>query len=112
MAEDKKSPSVKPAGTVDLTGKPPRATVTAAPTLAERVLYADGVQGISVRAGVARIDLYQVTASASSKEAERRVVTQRLALPASALGELARSLKALDEAMRKARAARTEKPEG
>ena len=108
MAEDKKSLSTKAAGTVDVTGKPAPAksgaSVTAAPTLAERVLYADGVQGISVRAGVARIDLYQVTAAASPNEAERRLVTQRLALPVSALGELARSLKALDEAVRKARA--------
>lgn len=108
MAEDKKNSPAKSAGTVDVTGKPVRPNVTAIPTLAERVLYADGVQGISVRAGVARVDLYQVMAPASSKEPERRLVTQRLAMPASALGELARSLKALDDAVRKARAPKQE----
>ena len=61
-----------------------------------------------MRAGVARIDLYQVVAPASAREPERRLVSQRIALPLGALGELARSLSAIDDAMRKARTPKQE----
>ena len=106
MAEDKKASPAQPASTIEVNGKPASARATVAPGFAENVLFADGVQGISLRAGVARIDLYQVLAPASSGQPERRLVTRRIAVPIAALGELARSLKAIDEAVRKARSSK------
>ena len=106
MAEDKKISPVKSTGSVEVTGKPERPRVTLAQGFTDDVLYADGVQGISLRAGVARIDLYQVMAPPSGKEPEQRVLTRRIAVPVNALGELARSLAAIDGAMKKARAAK------
>ena len=58
-------------------------------TLADRVLYADGVHGIALRGGVAQIDLYQIVTPGNDKQPEQRVISQRIALPLNALNELA-----------------------
>lgn len=76
--------------------------VTYAADLASRAVYADGIHGVSVRGGVARIDLYQVVLPAADKEPEQRVVSHRLVLPLPALGELAAMLYSMRQALQKA----------
>ena len=75
-------------------------------TLADRVLYADGVHGIALRAGVAQIDLYQVVTSGNDKQPEQRVISQRLALPLNALNELAGILGKINQSVSSAQAAK------
>lgn len=66
------------------------AKVAIAPSLAQNVIYADGVHPLAVRAGVGRLDLYQVLAA--DVKSESRVVTHRIVLPMVAINELLRML--------------------
>lgn len=75
-------------------------------TLADRVLYADGVHGIALRGGVAQIDLYQVVTPGNDKQPEQRVISQRLALPLNALNELAGILGKINQSVSSAQAAK------
>ena len=78
-------------------------------TLADRVLYADGVHGIALRGGVAQIDLYQIVTPGNDKQPEQRVISQRLALPLNALNELAGILGRINQSVSSAQAAKTAK---
>ena len=70
--------------------------------LASRAVFADGIHGVSVRGGVARIDLYQAVLPGDDTQPEQRVVTHRLVLPLPALGELAAMLTSMRQALQKA----------
>jgi hypothetical protein len=72
------------------------ARVAVASSLADNVIYADGVQALAIRGGVGQIDLYQVLAATAKDES--RVVSHRIALPLPALNELLRMLGAAAQA--------------
>ena len=99
------------AGSVSLTGAPaaetPRAKVRVgySPTLADHVIYADGVQGASMRLGVVHLELYQVMGAGEDKQTEQRVISHRIALPLAALNEVAGILANVNQAVKKAQGA-------
>lgn len=64
------------------------AKVAIAPSLAQSIIYADGVHSLAIRAGVGQMDLYQVLAA--DGKSESRVVTHRIVLPMAAMNELMR----------------------
>ena len=67
-------------------------------------IYVDGVAGLSVRAGVAKIDCYSVSPHEQSRnEPEIRRLSHRLVLPALALNELQQILQKSQDAVRAAR---------
>ena len=95
------------AGNVAITGTavpeaPPRAKVRVAysPTLADRVIYADGVQGAALRAGVVHLEFYQVVAPGNELQSEQRVISHRVALPLAALNEVAGILANVNQAVK------------
>ena len=80
----------------------PGARVMADPRDIEEI-YVDGVAGMSLRAGVAKIDCYRVVGQQQSEEGvgqEVRRVAHRLVMPALALNELAQILQRTQEATR------------
>lgn len=74
--------------------------MTYAPDFAGSPVYADGVHGVMVSAGVAHIDLYQVImpGNEKQKQPEQRVVSHRLVVPLPALGELGRIINSMRQA--------------
>jgi len=70
--------------------------VSAAPSLADNVIYADGVQALAVKGGVVQLDLFQTLTSTQSQE--NRVVSHRLVLPVAAVNELLRMLQTISKA--------------
>ena len=67
-------------------------------------IYVDGIAGLSVRAGVAKIDCYSVAPHEQSRdEPEVRRLSHRLVLPALALNELLQVLQRSQDAIRAAR---------
>ena len=104
-------PSKAAAGNVSLTGAPatetPRAKVRVgySPTLADHVIYADGVQGASMRLGVVHLDLYQVMGAGEDKQTEQRVISHRVALPLAALNKVAGVLANVNQAVKNAQGA-------
>lgn len=97
-------------GDVTLTGtaaETPRAKVRVgySPSLAEHVIYADGVQGASLRQGVVHLELYQVMGAGEDKQTEQRVISHRIALPLAALNEVAGILANVNQAVKKAQGA-------
>lgn len=84
--------------------------VALSPTLADRVIYADGVQGAALRAGVVHLDLYQVVGGGNETQGEQRVISHRLALPLGALNEVAGILANVNQAVKNAQGAGAAKP--
>ena len=82
--------------TAQKNGNKRTAKVAIAPSLADRVIYADGVQALAIKGGVGQIDLYQVLAATASEES--RVVSHRVVLPLPALNEPLRMLGAAAQA--------------
>ncbi len=74
--------------------------MTYAPDFSGSPVYADGVHGVMVSAGVAHIDLYQVImpGNEKQKQPEQRVVSHRLVVPLPALGELGRIINSMRQA--------------
>jgi len=70
--------------------------VSAAPSLVDNVIYADGVQALAVKGGVVQLDLFQTLTVTQSQE--NRVVSHRLVLPVAAGNELLRMLHAMSKA--------------
>ena len=75
--------------------------VTYAPDFSGSPIYADGVHGVMVSAGVAHIDLYQVImpGNEKQKQPEQRVVSHRLVLPLSVLGEMGGIINSMRQAL-------------
>lgn len=63
-------------------------------TLSDRVIYADGFARLSVKRGIAFLEFYQ------EAEADGRIVTHKIAMPLSGLGELSQSIAAFEKEMR------------
>ena len=109
MAESKKTPpptqpvsgETKMGAEVPKDGKPP-VRVSYSPNAADQTVYTDGVQGIAVIGGVARIELYQVIVPAADKQPEQRIITHRLVMPLAGLGEFARILNSVGVAIKQA----------
>ena len=107
MAESKKTtlptqPVPDEAKTEASKNDKPAVQVNYSPNAADQVIYADGIQGVSVIAGVGRIELYQILVPGTDKRPEQRVITHRLAIPLTGLGELARMLNSVGEALKRA----------
>ena len=66
--------------------------------------YADGVIGVTLRSGVAKVELYSVVGVEADGKTELRRVSHRLAIPLSALNELAALLRRMSTALAPARA--------
>ncbi len=64
------------------------------PSSSERVIYADGFARLSVKRGIAFLEFYQ------EAEADGRIVTHKIAMPLSGLGELSQSIAAFEKEMR------------
>jgi hypothetical protein len=110
-----KTPETKPEPQAAAAAQPGKAGAARLPTrvsyagdLVNRAIFADGIHGVSLRAGVARIDLYQVVMSGDERQAEQRVVSHRLVLPLPALDELAAMLNSMRQALQKATAQQRE----
>jgi hypothetical protein len=69
--------------------------VSAAPSLADNVIYADGVQALAVKGGVVQLDLFQTLTVTQSHE--NRVVSHRLVLPVAAVNDLLRMLQTMSK---------------
>ena len=63
-------------------------------TLSDRVIYADGFARLSVKRGIAFLEFYQ------EAEADGRIVTHKIAMSLSGLGELSQSIAAFEKEMR------------
>jgi hypothetical protein len=72
------------------------AKVAIASSLADDVIYADGVQALAIKGGVGQIDLFQVPAATTNEV--RRAVSHRVVLPLPALNELLRMPQAAAQA--------------
>ena len=67
-------------------------------------IYVDGIAGLSMRSGIAKIDCYSVAPNEQSRnEPEVRRLSHRLVLPAMALNELMQVLQRSQEAIKAAR---------
>ena len=67
-------------------------------------VYIDGIAGLSVRAGVAKIDCYSVAPHEQTREEpEIRRLSHRIVLPALALNELMQFLQRSQEVIRASR---------
>lgn len=64
------------------------------PSISDRVIYADGFARLSVKRGIAFLEFYQ------EAEADGRIVTHKIAMPLSGLGELSQSIAAFEKEMR------------
>ncbi len=64
------------------------------PSISDRVIYADGFARLSVKRGIAFLEFYQ------EAEADGRIVTHKIAIPLSGLGELSQSIAAFEKEMR------------
>jgi len=80
----------------------PQARTSYSPNATDQTVYADGVQGIAVMGGVARIELYQTIVPGSDKQPEQRVITHRLVMPLAGLGDLSKALKSVGAALQQA----------
>jgi len=109
-ADKKPAPPQGPGSASDTAKRPVR--VSYAGDLATRATFADGIHGISMRGGVARIDLYQALLPGDENQPEQRVVAHRLILPLTALGELAGMLNSMRQALQKATEQQREQAKG
>lgn len=82
--------------TAQQNGNERTAKVAIASSLADNVIYAEGVQALAIKGGVGQIDLYQVLAATANEVS--RVVSHRVVLPLPALNELLRMLGAAAQA--------------
>jgi hypothetical protein len=76
----------------------PQIRVAVSPSLGENVVYADGVQSLSIRGGVGHFDLFQILGA--DKNGEQRMITHRLVVPIAALNEMLQMLAAAANATR------------
>jgi hypothetical protein len=81
------------------------AKVALAPSLAQNVIYADGVHSLAIKAGVGQLDLYQVLTA--DEASESRLVTHRIVLPMAAVNELMRMFGTVAKASLKRQAAKS-----
>lgn len=68
-----------------------RGSVSLAPSFGDHVVYADGVQALSLRGGLVHLDLYQLLPGG---KASARLVSHRVVLPTAAASELLKMLQA------------------
>ncbi len=76
----------------------PQIRVAVSPSLGENVVYADGVQSLSIRGGVGHFDLFQILGA--DKNGEQRMITHRMVVPIAALNEMLQMLAAAANATR------------
>jgi hypothetical protein len=69
------------------------------PTHPDLEIFADGVNGIWVRSGIMKIDLYQTTAISTDGKGEYRRLSQRVSLPLAALSEIKDALQRIESAI-------------
>lgn len=72
-------------------------SVTVSPTLLDKTVYADGFARLSVKKGVVFLEFYQERQNADEIE---RIVTNKIVMPLSGLGELSQSIAAFEKEMR------------
>ena len=71
------------------------------PARPDAEFYADGILGLSIRSGVLKVDFYQSVAPTPDGKSEFRRLSQRVAMPLTAITELKAFINQIEAAIAK-----------